>query len=141
MEETMKNLSRDITVGMSATIERSVESADVELFARISGDVNPVHLDDEFAASTRFGKRIAHGLLVASYISAVLGTKLPGPGSIYLNQSLRFLHPVYLGDVITAEATVVSVRSDKPIITLSTTCRNQDGELVLDGEAVLLYDK
>lgn len=141
MEETMKNLSRDITVGMSATIEKSVESADVELFARISGDVNPVHLDDEFAASTRFGKRIAHGLLVASYISAVLGTKLPGPGSIYLNQSLRFLHPVYLGDVITAEATVVNVRNDKPIITLSTKCRNQDGELVLDGEAVLLYDK
>ncbi|HEX8228474.1 MAG TPA: MaoC family dehydratase [Chloroflexia bacterium] len=137
----MKNLSRDITVGMSATIEKSVESADVELFARISGDVNPVHLDDEFAASTRFGKRIAHGLLVASYISAVLGTKLPGPGSIYLNQSLRFLHPVYLGDVITAEATVVNVRNDKPIITLSTKCRNQDGELVLDGEAVLLYDK
>ena len=127
-----------IKVGDSASITKVIKKEDVETFAQISGDTNPVHLDDTFAEETMFGKRIAHGMLVGGLISAVLGTKLPGPGSIYLNQTLRFQKPVFFEDTITAVVEVIDIREDKPIITLETLCLNQHQEIVIKGEALIL---
>lgn len=124
--------------GQQASITRVVTAADVETFAGISGDNNPVHLDQEFAEKTRFKKRIAHGILSAGYISAVLGSKLPGPGTIYLSQNITFKAPVYLGDAVTATVTVLNYRPDKHILTLRTECTNQEGVVVLEGQAVCL---
>lgn len=108
-------------------------------FAQISGDNNPLHLDDEFARKSRFGRRTAHGFLAASYISAVLGTKLPGEGTIYLGQKLEFKKPVFLSDTVTVFVEITAIREDKPIYTLSTRCSNQDGVDVILGEAVVSY--
>jgi 3-hydroxybutyryl-CoA dehydratase len=127
-------------VGQKASLTREVTARDVETFARLTGDENPVHLDDDYAAKTRFGRRIAHGVFAAGLISAVLGTKLPGFGAVYLHQSLDFKLPVFLGDTITAEVVVTKVRPDKPIVTLETRCVNQDGAVVLSGQAVLLAE-
>jgi 3-hydroxybutyryl-CoA dehydratase len=124
--------------GQSASITRTVTAEDVNAFAKISGDTNPVHLDDGYAAETRFKRRIAHGMLSVSYLSAVLGTKFPGPGTIYLSQNISFLGPVYLGDTITATVTVSKYRPEKAILTLITECWNQDGVKVVDGQAVCL---
>lgn len=110
----------------------------IRSFAELTGDNNPVHLDDAYAAGTRFGRRIAHGLIAAGLISATLANDLPGPGTVYLNQSLQFKAPVYPGDTITATVEVKTVREDKPIVTLSTICTNQDNVVVLEGEAVVL---
>ena len=118
---------------------RTITEADIIEFADVSGDHNPVHLDEEYAAQSMFGGRIAHGLLAASMISAVLGTKLPGPGSVYLGQTLKFLAPVRIGDTIEASVEVIAVRKDKHILTLRTDCVNQDGTLVLTGEATVKY--
>jgi len=130
-----------IQVGDRAQLTRTFTQEDVEVFARISGDCNPLHLDHAFATKTRFGRCIVHGALVSSLISAVLGMQLPGPGSIYLSQELKFLKPVYPGDTVTAQVEVIAMRNDKPIITLKTTCVNQMGERVIEGMAVLLLDK
>ena len=111
----------------------------VERFGEAVGDLNPIHFDEAFAKTTRFGRRIAHGMLSASLISAVIGNKLPGPGSIYISQTLHFTSPVYLGDELTAKVTVLSVRQDKPIATLETICSKQDGTVVLKGEAVVAF--
>lgn len=127
-----------IKVGDSASLTKTFSDQDVRIFAEISGDKNPVHLDDEFAAQTQFKKRLVHGILTAGLISAVLGTELPGPGSIYLSQSINFRAPVFIDDTITATATVVKMREGKPIVTLETVCKNQDEVVVLKGEAVLL---
>lgn len=117
---------------------QAVVTADVvDAFARATGDSNPVHLDEAFAATTSFGRRIAHGMLGASYISAVLGTRMPGPGSIYLSQSLRFVRPIFLGDTVTTRVEILTIRPDKPIVTVRTTCTNQEGAVVIEGEAVL----
>ncbi len=124
--------------GEHASITRRVTVADVEAFARVSGDHNPVHLDEAFAAASRFKRRIAHGLLSVSYISAVLGSRLPGPGTIYLSQSITFRAPVFLDDLITASVTVVGYRPDKEILTLRTECINQRGQTVVEGQAVCL---
>lgn len=124
--------------GQSASITRQVTAEDVEAFARVSGDENPVHLDAAYAATTRFGKRIAHGMLAVSYISAVLGTQFPGPGTIYLSQNVSFLKPVFLGDTITATVSVAKYRPEKGILTLLTECVNQAGDKVVDGQAVVL---
>ncbi len=113
----------------------------IRAFAELTGDNNPVHLDDKYAAATRFGRRIAHGMIAAGLISATLANDLPGPGTVYLSQGLQFKSPVYPGDTITATVKVKSVREDKPIATLATTCTNQDGVVVLEGEAVVLYEK
>ena len=129
---------KQVVVGASASSKHVVTAADVEAFALLTGDSNPIHLDDEYAAGTRFGRRIAHGMLGAGYVSALLGTRLPGPGSIYLNQTLRFTAPVFVGDSITATVTIEEIRSDKPIVTVRTECANQEGVLVLTGEATLL---
>lgn len=125
--------------GDSASFSKTITEADVVLYAGISGDTNPLHLDAEYAATTRFGKRIAHGMLTTGLISAVIGTKLPGPGAIYVSQSLRFTAPVYLGDTITATATITAYDKVKGKMTLETVCRNQDGADVLSGEANIIY--
>ena len=130
-----------IKVGDSASMSKSFSDADVRKFAEISGDNNPVHLDDEYAAQTQFKKRLVHGMLAASLISAILGTDLPGEGSIYLGQNIKFRAPVFIGDTVTATVTVIKVREDKPIITLETVCKNQDDEVVIEGDAVLLAPK
>ena len=125
-------------VGDSAEITKTIEQADVDAFARVTGDHNPVHVDEEFAKTTRFGKRIVHGMLTASLISAVLANKLPGEGSVYLGQTLQFVVPVFAGDEITARVTVKEIREDKPIVKLETVCVNQRDEVVIRGEATVL---
>jgi len=129
-----------VKVGDTASLTRKVTDADIRAFAELSGDHNPIHLDDGYAATTRFGQRIAHGMLGASLISAVIGNDLPGTGSIYLSQSLKFLAPVLLEDTLTARATVTKIRDDKPIVTLETVCENQRGETVIKGEAIVLVE-
>ena len=128
----------DFIPGVTAEMSKTITESDVTLFAGITGDFNPVHVDEVAAARSRFGGRIAHGMLSAGLVSAVLGMKLPGPGSIYLSQSLRFTRPVRIGDTVTAQVTVASVNTEKRRLTLTTVCRNQDGETVLEGEAVVL---
>ena len=125
-------------LGASASLDKTVTEADVVAFAAVSLDANPVHLDEAYASTTRFGGRIAHGMLAASLVSAVLGTRLPGPGTIYLSQTLAFKGPVRLGDTITATVTVKAIKDGKPIVTLDTIVANQRGEVVLSGEAVVL---
>lgn len=127
-------------VGDRASFSKTITDADIQMFSQISGDRNPVHLDEEFAKSTRFKGRIAHGVLALGLVSAVLGNQLPGLGTIYLNQIIRFLNPVRPGDTITATVEVLSIRPDKPILTLRTMCTDQTGTVVLDGEAVVLFE-
>lgn len=127
----------DLGVGMGADLLKTVMANDVIGFAQISGDTNPVHLSDHFAAKTPFRSRIAHGLYTASLISAVLGTRLPGPGAVYLTQSLNFRAPVHIGDVVAAHVEVTELNSDKFRATLACTC-SVDARIVLDGEAVVL---
>lgn len=127
----------DLTVGMSASISKTISEADILLFAGVSGDTNPVHLDGEFAASTMFGSRIAHGMLSAGLISAVFGTRLPGPGCIYLSQNLKFKAPVKIGDTVVARATVKELKTEKRRAIFSTVC-TVGGNVVLDGEAEIL---
>ena len=110
----------------------------IRTFAVLTGDSNPVHLDDAYAATTRFGRRIAHGMIAAGLISAALANDLPGPGTVYLSQTLNFKAPVYPGDAITTTVEVKSIRPDKPIFTLGTVCKNQEDRVVLEGEAVVL---
>ena len=127
-------------LGDTATITKTITDDDIRAFADLLGDNNSVHLDDEFAKKTRFGRRIAHGMLSASLISTAIGTKLPGAGAIYLSQSFRFMAPVYPGDTITARVIISQIRDDKPIITLETICSNQQDQIVVKGEAVVLVE-
>ena len=129
------------TIGDSAQITKTINDSDIQSFADISGDHNPVHVDDAFAAMTRFGRRIAHGMLTASLISAVLANKLPGEGSVYLGQTLQFVAPVFPGDEVTARVIVKEIREDKPIVKLETICLNQRGETVIRGEATVLISE
>jgi 3-hydroxybutyryl-CoA dehydratase len=126
-------------VGASAQRTRTFADDAVALFALASGDENPIHLDEDYASRSPFRRRIAHGMLTASLISAVLGNDLPGHGSIYLSQTLRFVAPVFIGDTITARVEVVATREDKRLVTLRTECFNQDGAVVLTGEALVKY--
>lgn len=130
----------ELSVGQSAETVRVVGVADIEAFAAVSGDVNPVHLDEAYARTTTFGGRIAHGMLAAAYISAVIGNKLPGPGVIYLNQSLRFRRPVKIGDPVTAKVTIKALDQAKGHATLETVCQ-VNGKTVVDGEALILVPK
>jgi 3-hydroxybutyryl-CoA dehydratase len=127
-----------LAIGTSASRTKTITESDVNLFAQVTGDTNPVHLDDSYAAQTIFKRRIAHGMLTAGLISAVLGNDLPGPGAIFLSQTLQFKAPVYLGDTITATVEVIKYREQRRFATLRTMCTNQDGELVLEGEAVVI---
>ncbi|WP_332675086.1 MaoC family dehydratase [Aromatoleum sp.] len=144
MSEAGRNFSEcygykfeDLHVGMSTSLGHTVTDADILMFAGISGDTNPVHLDDEFAQSTMFGARIAHGMLSASFISAVFGTKLPGPGCIYLAQSLKFKAPVKVGDTVVARVTVLELIPEKRRVLFDTVC-TVAGKPVLEGQAELL---
>ena len=128
-----------LNVGDTASRSKVITDADIRAFADLTGDHNPIHVDDEFASQTPFRKRIAHGMLSASLISAVLANDLPGQGSIYLGQTLQFVAPVFVGDEITARVTVLAVREGKPIATLETVCVNQRNEVVIKGEATVHY--
>jgi 3-hydroxybutyryl-CoA dehydratase len=127
-----------LAVGQTAELARTVTETDVVLFAGVTGDLNPVHMDEEAARRSRFGGRIAHGMLTAGLISAVLGTRLPGPGAIYTAQTLRFTRPVRIGDTVTARVEIVELVPEKQRVRLTTTCTNQEGDRVLEGEATLL---
>ncbi|NCT67945.1 MAG: bifunctional enoyl-CoA hydratase/phosphate acetyltransferase [Rhodanobacteraceae bacterium] len=128
----------EIAVGDSASIERTLGAADIQLFAVMSGDVNPQHLDPQFAAASRFQGVIAHGMWGGALISAVLGTRLPGPGTIYLGQTLRFLAPVRIGDTLTVRVTVIERDVERHRLRLACQCINQDGTTVIDGEASVI---
>jgi 3-hydroxybutyryl-CoA dehydratase len=130
----------DLDLGMSATYAKTVSEADIVLFAGISGDSNPVHVDDDYARATMFKGRIAHGMLTASFISAVLGTRLPGPGCIYLSQNLRFKAPVRIGETVRAVVEVTEIDRDRARVTVSTRCLVGD-KTVIDGEAVLMVPR
>lgn len=128
----------ELEVGMAAERSKTVTEADVTLFAGLTGDFNPAHVDEEAARRGRFGGRIAHGMLTAGLLSAVLGTRLPGPGCIYVGQTLRFTRPVRIGDTVTARVEVAELRPEDRRVILATTCRNQEGETVLEGEAEVM---
>ena len=130
-----------VKVGDRAQFERTVTAEEVAAFARVTGDTNPLHTDATYAARTRFGECIAHGMLSAGYISAVLGTKLaPDCCAVYLSQTLRFMRPVKIGDTIRAVAEVKGIEPEKRTYTIETVCYNQNGEPVVKGEAVILLD-
>jgi len=140
MDQTPKlGGAKTLSVGEKATFTRVVEEKHIQLFAEVTGDDNPVHLDEEYAASTRFKGRIAHGMLSASFISTVFGTKLPGPGAIYLSQYLEFCRPVRIGEEITAEVEVVSYDTESGKYKFNTRCINAAGKVVITGWAVILY--
>ncbi|RME21885.1 MAG: MaoC family dehydratase [Deltaproteobacteria bacterium] len=132
----------EIQIGQVASMSKTITEEDVVRFAEVTGDFNPVHLDEEFARDSMFGRRIAHGFLTGALISAVLGTRLPGANTIYLEQTMRFLAPVGIGDTITAECEVLEKIPEKKILVMRTTVTNQDGVKVLDGQArVMKWEK
>lgn len=128
----------EITVGQRAELAKTVTEADVMSFAGVTGDFNPVHVDQAAAERSRWGGRIAHGMLSAGLLSAVLAMKLPGPGTVYLSQTLRFTRPVRIGDTVTARAEVLEIFPEKRRVRLATMAQNQRGETVVDGEATVL---
>jgi 3-hydroxybutyryl-CoA dehydratase len=127
----------DLTVGQDARSARVVTEADILAFAAASGDMNPVHFDEEYAATTRFGTRIAHGMLTGAHISALIGMRLPGPGSVYVSQNLNFRRPVKIGDSVTTSVEITAIDHAKGFVTLATTCM-VSGKAVVTGEAVVL---
>ena len=129
----------EIKIGDAAALSLVAAAETVDDYARLTGDLNPVHLDEDYAARSFFKKRVAHGLLAAGLISAVLGTRLPGPGTIYLRQELDFKGPVFLGETITARAQVLEKFDRQEKIKLRTWVENQDGRLILDGSALILF--
>ena len=131
----------EIAVGDTARFSKTVTQADVTLFAGLTGDFNPLHVDHAHAAGTRFGQPVVHGALLAGLVSTVVGMQLPGPGALYASQSLAFKKPVFLGDTVTAEAEVVERIEDQNRVRLATRCLNQAGEVVAEGESVLLPKK
>jgi len=128
----------NIKIGDSFKKERLVTDELVRAFAEVSGDYNPIHLDEEFAKTTRFGRRIAHGMLSGAFISAVLGYEMTEKKIVYLSQTLKFTAPVFIGDTVTTTATVTAIREDKNIVTMDTICTNQNGEPVVKGESVVM---
>jgi 3-hydroxybutyryl-CoA dehydratase len=143
MEEYKIIYEGELKVGMTGVITKQVTEDDVDTFARVTGDYNPMHVDEEFAEKTTFHKRIAHGMLSAGLISACIGNKMPGPGAIYLNQTLRFNKPVYFGDVLVATVKVerIDQKAHFQIATLSTIVTNQNGDVVTEGEAQIMPAK
>ncbi len=125
--------------GDSASFTKTFTEDDLLLYADVTGDTNPLHMDEDYARAGRFGQRIVHGMLVAGLISTVLGTKLPGPGVIYATQSLQFIYPVFIGDTVTATVTIATYDRVHGHIRLTTTCHNQQQQAVLAGEALMVY--
>ncbi len=140
MDEKHGYYFEDLSIGMTSIYAKTVTDADIVMFAGISGDTNPVHLDAHFADQTAFKGRIAHGMLSASFISTVLGTRLPGPGCIYLSQSLKFRAPVKSGDTVTARVTIRDIVAEKARIVVDTVC-TVDEQVVIDGEAMLMVSR
>lgn len=130
-----------IHVGQQASMRKTITETDVVLFGCVTGDQNSLHTDELTASESRFGRRIAHGMLAAGLISAVLGMRLPGPGTIYLKQTLSFRKPIYINDTVTTTVTVASIREDKLIVTLTTTVTNQDDEVCVEGESLVFCDR
>ncbi|MGB6012197.1 MAG: MaoC family dehydratase [Desulfobacterales bacterium] len=127
----------ELKIGDTAEFAKTVSESDIYLYAGITGDFNPAHINEDYAKNTFFKTRIAQGMLSAGFISTVIGTKLPGTGSIYVKQDLRFLAPVRIGDTITARVEIIEIVAEKKRVRLKTTCINQEGTQVLDGEAVV----
>jgi 3-hydroxybutyryl-CoA dehydratase len=141
MERRMNGLClEDLSVGQSEEISHTVTDQDIRAFAAVSGDNNPVHLDEAYAATTPFKTRIAHGMLSAGYISAVLGNRLPGPGAIYISQTMSFKRPVRIGDEVKTRATVSAIDSERARVTLATVCEVA-GKAVVEGEAVVMVPR
>lgn len=128
----------DLNIGDTFTVSSDITDKLIRQFAELSGDHNPIHLDEEFAKETRFGRRIGHGMLTASFISALLGQALTIRKIVYLGQTLKFRHPAFIGDVVKSTGTVTNIRDDKPVVTIETICRNQDGVVLIEGEAVIM---
>ncbi|MFM5422545.1 MaoC family dehydratase [Aeromonas veronii] len=127
-------------VGMIETYSQTITDADIKAFSGISGDKNPVHMSDDFASGTKFKKRIAHGLMSASFFSALFGMRLPGPGCVYLSQNLKFLKPVYIGDTVYAKVTIIKLNKRSRRFTFETNCY-VDGDIVITGEAEIFLPK
>lgn len=132
---------QELNLGEKAFFQKTITETDVYLYAGITGDLNPAHINEEYAKDTFFKSRIAHGMLTAGLISAVLGMKLPGPGTIYMGQELKFTAPVRIGDTIKAEVEVTEMVTEKNRLKLRTTCINQNGDIVLDGVATVMPPK
>ncbi|MBK7393255.1 MAG: MaoC family dehydratase [Chloracidobacterium sp.] len=128
----------DIKIGDKFSKTRVVTDELIRAFAEVSGDYNPIHLDEEFAKTTRFGRRIAHGMLSGAFISAVLGYEFEARKIVYLSQTMRFVAPVFIDDTITTTGTVTNIREEKGIVTLETVCTNQNGEMTVKGEAMVM---
>lgn len=131
----------ELSVGDSAYTAKTISEADIYQFAGITGDLNPAHVNEQYASGTRFGRRIAHGMLSAGLISAAIGMQLPGPGTIYLEQELKFMAPVHIGDTVTATVTVKELDLERNRVTLETICKNQDGVQLVDGQALVMPKK
>lgn len=130
----------DLYLGQKDSVTKTFTDQDVRKFSEVSMDTNPIHLNDEAAAKSIFGRRVVHGIATCGLISAVLANKLPGAGTIYLGQEARFTAPVFLGDTITATCEIIELREDKHIVKLSTTCTNQDGKVVITGTATVKFN-
>jgi len=130
----------DLSIGQTAERRHVVTAGDIDAFAGVSGDTNPVHLDADYAARTRFGGRIAHGMLAASYLSAILGVDLPGPGAVYVSQTLRFRRPVRIGDEVVSRVTIAAIDGQRGRVTLETLCMVGD-KTVVEGEAVVMVER
>ena len=126
-----------LNVGDTDQFSKTVTDSDIYLFAGVTGDLNPAHIDEAYAKGTFFKTRIAHGMLAAGFVSAVIGMRLPGPGTVYMQQTLTFLAPVHIGDTVTAKVEVIEKAEEKKRVRLKTTCVNQEGVVVLDGEALV----
>jgi 3-hydroxybutyryl-CoA dehydratase len=127
----------ELRVGDRAEFSKTISETDVYLYAGVTGDLNPAHINEEYAKKTFFKTRIVHGMLLSGLISGVLGNKLPGPGTVYIRQELNFLAPVRMGDTITASVEILEIMAEAKRIRAKTTCVNQEGTLVLDGEAIV----
>lgn len=132
---------QELKIGDNASFQKTISESDVYLYAGVTGDLNPAHINEVVAKEGMFKERIVHGMLTAGLISAVLGMQLPGPGSIYLGQTLRFTAPVRIGDTVKATATVTEMKTEKNIVVLETICTNQRDEVVLKGEATIMPPK
>ncbi len=130
----------ELVLGQTATSARTVTEADILMFGAVSGDMNPVHFDAEFAANSRFGERIAHGMLTASHVSALIGMRLPGPGAVYISQTLAFKRPVKIGATVTTQIEITELEPQKGLVTLFTSC-HVNGKVVLSGTAVAMVGK
>ncbi|WP_186429075.1 MaoC family dehydratase [Clostridium pascui] len=145
IDENSLNMSgysiNEIYIGMKKSVTKTISESDVYTYAGLIGDINPVHVNAEYAKTTRFGERIVHGMLTASFFSTIVGMLIPGADAIYLGQTCKFLLPVKFGDTITATGEVISMRPEKKIAVMRTTVVNQRGELVIDGEATVMATK